>query len=286
MKPGSPEWARLVTASKVAAILGLSPWDSQRTVWHRMRGDVPWDDNGNAEAKSRGHYLEDGVIRWWLDQHPGATGDQQRTFLLDDWGAATPDLSGTDEHGRRFVMDAKTAASDDDWTDEDGAFAAPPYYLAQSVWQLACDPDAEVAYIAALTGPRLRLRETPPVLRSEHEALIAEVVAQAREFYDSLTGDVPPHLSGVPAEYEVLRRVHPEIDRDAVVEIPRDVALALLTAKEGEKRLRAEQAAVLDLMGRARIATCGGVKVARRQPSQGAIALYTTATPDDLKEPA
>lgn len=277
--PGSPEWARVVTASKVAAILGLSPWDSQRTLWHKMNGDVPWDDGKNHDAKSRGHYLEAGVIAWWTDRADRTITATQAHGTLEDWGAATPDAIGTDEHGRTFVLDAKTAASDDDWTDEDGNPYPPPYYLVQSLWQLACFPDAEVAYIATLFGPRLRFAE---FAIERDQPLIDEVIAQAREFYDSLSGDVPPHLSGHPAEYDVIRKAHPEIDRDASVELPREVALAYLSAKDGEKRLPIEQATVLDLMGRARLATCGGVTIARRQPSKGAVALYCTATANDL----
>ena len=35
--PGSPEWQRLMTASKVAAVLGLSPWQSPRNLTEGMK---------------------------------------------------------------------------------------------------------------------------------------------------------------------------------------------------------------------------------------------------------
>ena len=92
--PGTAEWAAKVTASKVAAILGLSPWESPYSMWLKMRGDIPADDGSNQAAKSRGHYLEDGIIRWWADQHPARDIEEtQPSALLDDWGAATPDAT-------------------------------------------------------------------------------------------------------------------------------------------------------------------------------------------------
>ena len=39
--PGSPAWTRRITATKVAAILGVSPWDSPRSMWAKMRGEMP-----------------------------------------------------------------------------------------------------------------------------------------------------------------------------------------------------------------------------------------------------
>ena len=38
LQPGSPDWQTRMTASKVAAVLGLSPWESRFSLWHRMSG--------------------------------------------------------------------------------------------------------------------------------------------------------------------------------------------------------------------------------------------------------
>lgn len=287
MTPGSPEWARTVTASKVAGILGLSPWDSPLTTWLKMRGDLPSDDGSNADAKSRGHYLEAGVISWWKDQHPdlGEVHEQQHLELWDtaadaQWGAATPDLIGDDDgRGRPFVMDAKTAASDDDWDDE-----PPAYYLAQSLWQLACYPEAEFAYIAVLFGrPNLAFRE---FVIERDDALIASVVDRCRAFYDSLADeDARPALSGMTCEYDAIRKAHPDIDKGERADIDGDLAAEYLAAHAASKNLKGLQARVLDQMGRAQYGVVGDIRIARRQPSGEAVALYCTAKPTDLKEP-
>lgn len=287
--PGSPEWASKVTASKVAAILGLSPWESPYSMWLKMRGDIETDDGSNADAKKRGHYLESGVVAWWLDQHPnhGEVAEQVHN-RLGDWAAATPDLVGdNDGDGNEFVMDAKTAASADDWGDE-----PPPYYLVQSLWQLACNPSASVAYIAVLFGrPQLAFRE----YRIERDdELIASIVTRCREFYDSLALDEAPDLDDSVATYEAIRALHPEIDRDLDVEVSREAAheyvAANLALKDAETRERAAKTVLLGAMGRARTATCDGVTVARRQPNKYGVSLVRVAAhidpPAELQETA
>lgn len=281
--PGTPEWAAKVTASKVAAILGLSPWESPYSMWLKMRGDIPSDDGSNQAAKSRGHYLEDGIVRWWLDQHPEVETHATQLYKeRDEWAAATPDLHANSSEGI-VVMDAKTAASDDDWGDE-----PPAYYLAQAVWQMwVCD--ADVAYIAVLFGrPQLAFRE----YRIERDQdLEAQIVAQCHGFYDSLHMDVAPDLDDTVATYEAVRAMHPDIDADLDVEIPRDLAHEYVTAsiakKDAETAERSAKTRLLDAMGRARVATCDGAKVARRQPRGDAVSLVRIAKhidPTDMKE--
>jgi len=283
MKPGSPEWVRLVTASKVAAILGLSPWDSPRTTWHKMRGDLPSEDGNNADAKSRGHYLEGGVLAWWADRHGLAAGDpihltQQPRLTLSNWGAATPDAMGMDDgHGNAFVMDAKTAASADDWGTP-GTDEAPAYYAAQAMWQLACHPTASVAYIAVLFGrPQLEFAE---YIIERDDDLIASIVLRCKAFHDSLTDDdAAPALSDHVAEYDAIRKVHADIDREAVAVIPDDLAHRYLTDLAHAERADATKARVLDLMGTARLAkTESGLFLARRQPKGQAVTLVRTAS--------
>jgi predicted phage-related endonuclease len=272
--PGTPEWARLVTASKVAAILGLSPWESPFSMWHKMKGLIPSDDGSNADAKSRGHYLEDGIVRWWIDQHPDADVEGAQLYAeRDGWAGSTPDVVATlTESRERVVVDAKTAAFGDEWGDE-----PPAYYQAQMVWQMWTH-DADAGYVAALLGPRLTLRE----FRVERDRdLEAAIVARCRAFYDSLAHDTPPPLDDTTATYEAVRALHPDIDRDLSVEIDRRTAheyvAASLALKEAEKRERAAKARLLDVMGRARLSTCDGATVARRQPRGEAVSLVRVA---------
>lgn len=283
--PGSPEWARKVTASKVAAILGLSPWDSPYSIWRKMRGDVPSDNGSNAEAKARGHYLESAVIAWWLDQHPDAAGlYRQHPLTLEEWGAATPDLTGEDDGlGNVFTLDAKTAADDEDWWawDDDAARlvpVVPPYYVAQAYWQLACHPRAQVAYVAVLFGsPRFGFAE---FAIERDDELVSDLVEQCREFHASLSGDVPPTLDGSKATYETARRAHAlgEGDVELTAEQAREFIESAAGLKAAETRARLARSVVLEATGDAKFAKHAGVTVARRQRhGSGGVALVQVA---------
>lgn len=271
--PGSPEWTARMTASKVAAVLGLSKWDSPLSMWLRMKGLITADETRNAADKSRGHYLEDGVCRWWIDQHPDANIlASQQHFVRDGWAAATPDLVAEID-GETVVMDAKTDESEDEWGDE-----PPAYYVAQIYWQMWC-ADASIGYIACLFGrPHLRFREW----RIERDDELTDaIVARCREFYESLDSDDRPPLDDTVATYEAIRRLHPDIDRDAEATLTEAEAAAYVTTdldlKAAEAAARAAKTAVLDQMGRARIATCGERVIARRQPNKYGVSLVRVA---------
>lgn len=276
-EPGSAPWTRLVTASKVPSILGIAPegWDTPWSMWHAMKGLIPADTR-NMEGKSRGHYLENGIIDWWLDQHPTAGGARQVWHPVEDWAGATSDWSGhqvvgDDPHDtERVVLNAKSSGDLADWWTRDGGdvtMCPPAYYLASLLWEMWC-ADAKAGYVALL-GPRLKFQEW----RVERDdSLIEDLVARCREFYDSLASDVPPDLDDTPATYEAVRRLHPDIDDDLVVELDGRVAVEFVAAVEAadaaERRKRAATARVLEAMGRARAAQVYSVQVARRQPGR------------------
>lgn len=296
-EPGSPEWLRLVTASKVPVILRLAPegWDTPWTLWHKMTGRAPADDGRNTEEKARGHYLEAGIIDWWLDQHPTAGGSRQVWHPVDDWAGATSDWSGhqviaDDPHDtERVVLNAKTSDSDAHWWARDAAgnvYRYPPaYYLASLLWEMWC-ADAQVGYIACLFSHHFTFQEW----RIERDNdLIEDIVARCREFHDSLTGDVPPELDDTPATYELVRRLHQDIEQDGVTVLAPGVAVEFVAATElydeAKRRQRAAHTAVLAAMGRDRRATYGdtGMVIARRQPNRTGVSFVPVARKlDDL----
>lgn len=292
-EPGSLRWLRRVTASKVGPILGLAPegWDTPWSTWHRMKGLLPSDDGRNATGKARGHYLEDGIVDWWRDQHPTASGERQVWHPVGDWAGATSDFAGVevlggDAHdGQRFVLNAKTVGGLDHWWTREGdevILYPPPYYLASLMFEMWC-ADARWGYIAALL-PNLRFQEW----RIERDdELIDGIVARCREFYDSLAGDVPPELDDASATYEAVRKLHPEIDSGLVVSLEGPVAVEFVSATEAfdaaKSRHRRVTSEVLAVMGRARVAQFCGVPIARRQASRYGVSFVPLARSlDDL----
>ena len=276
LTPGSPEWARRVTASKVAAILGVSPFDSPRSVWHLMRGDVPiW---GGNDATRRGHYLEDGVLAWWRDRYgiphePGVEYVLQPLYTLGDWAAATPDMLACHPDHDNVLVDAKTTTMDDEWGTP-GTDQVPTHYYAQALWAMHLSGIHQFHF--AVLHSRLRFEEYVVAYDAEQGAALQ---AKMREFYDSLDSDEPPALSDSLADFQTMRRLHPDIadktQPDHSVDITEDDARALLGAvadlADAEAADRLHRSRVLAQMGRAQFALCNGIKVARRQANKNGI---------------
>jgi putative phage-type endonuclease len=269
---GSPDWLQLITASKVAAILGVSPHDSPRSLWHRMHGDVPAEPQTATQA--RGHYLEPAILAWFFDQHPELRRpygrlDRLGTFVhANGWAAASPDAEAVDGDGTTYPVEAKSAADDSGWGTP-GTDEIPTGYMAQCMWTMHVLGGPRI-YVPMI-GPRLTFAEYVV----EYDAgIAASIEAKCLQFLESLTADEPPDIDSHPATYESLRRVHPDID-DETVELTSEDAAAYVTAAAAAKRLEADlnkaKSTVAAVMGRAKKATYGGQTVATRQASSSGI---------------
>ena len=269
-QPGTREHASLVTASKVAAIVGASPYTSPWALWQEMKGNVEPEPTSNVQA--RGHRLEAAVLDWWLDEHPEAEDVlAQPWFPLDDWAGARPDLVCTID-GALAVVEAKTAARDDGWGIA-GTGDIPEGYAAQVQWQMGCS-GAQVAYVPML-GPRLEFREYRVEFDDE---LFAWLTYEARAFWESLLRDTPPDLDTSTATLSCLKRMHPDIDAGERAVITKRDARAYAAARaacdRAEKRRRAAEIPIRDAMGRAQYAALrDGTDIIRRQPSGRGITL-------------
>ncbi|MDN4173957.1 YqaJ viral recombinase family protein [Nocardioides sp. SOB77] len=276
LQPGSPGWLRLMTASKVAAILGASPWDSPRSMWHKMRNELP--EEPQTAVQSRGHYLEPAVLQWYADEHGIDTADQNQwrvhpLYVKDGWAAATPDAVAFPAAAPRLV-EAKSARELEEWG-APGTDEIPTYYLFQAYWQMHVSGIhvTDVPIIGAFLDFALYRVTYDPEVGTELEQ-------RCRAFMDSVAADRPPALDGTTATYDALRKLYRAID-DSAVEIPtataREYLEALAARKDAETRERQAKSTVLDLMGETRFATCGGIKVARRQPNRTGFQLNQVA---------
>lgn len=269
VEPGDPEWLTRMSASKVAAVLGLSPYESRFSLWHKMAGLLaPEEENDDMR---RGHYLEPAVCAWFADQHLAWDVTPTGTWVAADneqW-AATPDRLVTTSTGEARLLEAKTASSDEEWG-PDGTDDIPVYHRAQVLWQMLVT-GLRVAHVAVLTS-HLSFRQYE-VLFDPDDA--ERIVAAVDEFMDSLpTGRRPrrPSIDGHSATYQAVRELHPDIDD---LDLPIDLPLAerfctaqhaLKAAKAAEQQARSELA---DVMGTARRATYGDQVIATRAAKNG-----------------
>lgn len=276
LEPGTPEWLREMTASKVAAVVGLSPWQSRFSLWYEMAGLVP--HQGPTPQMDRGHYLEDAVARWLSDQYgfeiePGLCWRNRSR----PWQVASPDRlavgrqvrpGGGFETVTEAVVEVKTAADYGEWG-PDGTDEIPPHYRVQAVWQ--CDTlGLPQAYVGVLL-PRLEFRAYKIVpAPGEAEWLRTE----ARTFLDSLAAGDPPDVDEHSATYSALRVLHPTIvpkgQEGSDVPVAADLAVPYarsvlgLRAAEDEYQLQRNKLAVH--MGIARRAVYDQRTLAIRQP--------------------
>lgn len=285
LTPGSPEWCRIVTASKVAAILGHSPFESQRSMWHLMRGEYVPAEN---DAMRRGTYLESGVLAWWVQEHGAHVLKSQSSYTLGDWAAATPDVVAEvqigEYEGAVVLVEAKTSSNADEWG-EPGTDEIPTHYLTQCYWQMHVSGIHECR-VPVLTS---RLQFAEYVVK--HDVEVGKLLeARCKAFYDSLSSDTPPPLDDSVATLECLRHLHPDITPGTSCEVPYELALDFvdysLDVKHYQKCERRERIRLHDIDTTAQYLTCNGVRFARRQAKGDAVTIVRILDdPDLLTEP-
>ena len=268
LRPGDPEWAARMSASKVAAVVGLSPYESPFSLWHKMRGDLAWDDGENADEKRRGHYLEPALRQWFRDNHPDMHVIRTGTWQHKDrpLQIASPDAL-INPDGPLDLLECKTSAKDWEWGDE-GTDAVAPYYLPQAQWALDT-LGARRCYFAVLTS---YMNFTWYVVEYDPE-YAAWLRAEVDAFMTSIALGNPPSIDEHEQTYRAVRQLHPDIE-DVDVLVPDPLAQRYAQAQAGVRAAETEKRAVVTelahLMGNARTAkTLTGLTVAYRKSTAG-----------------
>lgn len=252
---GSPEWheqrRHRIGGSEIAAVLGLSPWESPFSLWHRKAGNVPPPDLDGEPVVHWGHMLEPVVRDEWMVRHRGThyVRPELGLTVADGVAIASPDAV-VSRRGRgysldREVLEVKTSAYADKWID-----GPPVHYLAQVQW-----------YMGALALPRAHFavliggsdfREYSVDFDPDDYAYMRTA---ATGFVESIAAGQAPPIDGAYVTYETVRALHSGIDRGESVEVPDDLADELLYAKAEkdvvDRNYRAASSRVLDLMGTA-----------------------------------
>jgi predicted phage-related endonuclease len=285
IQPGSPEHLAMISPSKVGAIMGLSRWESPYSLWCRMKGLLP--DEEPKDYYDLGHDVEPFAANRWRRRNPGwrlSPGEVQ--FIVDPEHFGFPAMATLDRRGvrgrSRRVVEFKMARDQNDsdkWGD-DLSGDLPADYWTQVLVSMLFTGWTDLPGQLLAIGPRLgdeRIYEVAYDADAKQEAMF--IISECREFYASLQGDTPPELNSHAATYETVRKLHPDIEQGALVEIAPELAEEYLTAtadlKSQESAARFAKTRVLDAMKNAQYARCNGETIARRQAgSRGAVALY------------
>ncbi|MGW4639605.1 lambda-exonuclease family protein [Sphaerisporangium sp. NPDC004334] len=271
----TPEWdaarASRIGGSTIAAILGISPWESPYSVWCRMAGLV--DKGKQTKEMARGHYLEPGIRAWFADQHPEFEVHTAGTYVnvLRDYQLGNPDAlcarDGVVVEGAEFKTDAN--AGESGWG-RPGTAEIPRYYMAQIQWYM--DVFGLARWRIVVLDGRLSFREYV----IDYDAALAKAMRDAAEdFLASLFWDEMPELDDHVATYEAVLRLHPEIHpkghlEEAYVAAEEEAVEfieATLDLEHAEKRAQAAKTRLAASMGKARRALYQGYRLGHRQLS-------------------
>jgi putative phage-type endonuclease len=290
--PDNPQWHKLrregVSASEIAAVLGISPWESPFSLYWSKVND--WHQAENAYM-SAGKRAESVIADWYADEHPDVVVRRSGLYANAErlWQLATPDRlvsgpcvtggcdgSGAYASGRLVfecpdcdgkggpllaLLECKYEVYSWDGWGEDGTDDIPVHYRAQALWQLDVMGVDEV-HVAAWHGADFRCYR---VRRDEKDLRVMR--ASARTFLDRLAAGEPPDIDSHTATVGALKRIHPSIeDRD--IEVPAEFAEGYRRARQLARRTEAVldryEARARELLGNGRRLLCNGHLVCSR----------------------
>jgi putative phage-type endonuclease len=270
---GSPEWhqARLggIGGSEIAAVLGLSKFESHFSLWHRKLGRIP--ERPQNPDQEWGTRLEPVILQAFVDRHPELTvNTQPGTWRNDErpWQIANPDALFFEPYGKGRDADGIVEAKNvNDRIAYEWDNGPPPYYVAQARWYLDTF-GLDRAVIAALFGgsdyQEFEIRPDPD------DTTLMRAVGAA--FMHSLEQGRRPDIDAHGATYEALRHL-PDGVIDDRVEVDEALALeyidTLLLAADWQERKQLVQSKMLDAIGNYKGARVGNRHIATRTLRKG-----------------
>lgn len=257
-----------INGSEIAAVMGVSPYESAFSLWHRKAGSL--SDVETTDVMYWGTQLEPVIRDEWnrrhMDCHAAETG--QWCHRDRDWQGGSPDgliyplIVDFDEQPPTALLEVKTARYSDEWGVE-GTDEIPVQYRAQTLWYLDVFGIELCHVVVLIAGSEYREYTV------RHDAAeTAEMRRQARAFLDTLEAGQPPAIDGHEATYEAVKELHPDIEL-ASIDLDPAIAepyLASLTAcRMADEEKRRTSGLVIDAMGSAKDAFYDGRRIASRQ---------------------
>ncbi|GAA3384381.1 lambda-exonuclease family protein [Streptomyces racemochromogenes] len=256
--PGTTEWdaARsglCITATEIAAVMGVSPWSDQFTLWHKKSGlrTTPFVVTPQVEWGSR---LEPAVGAKFQDEHPELSLATTGTWCHRDrsWQRATPDLLGREE-----LVEIKTSPVAHEWDQ-----GVPIHYYCQIQWQLDT-LGLPVCHVAVLISGHDYREYTVEY----DEADAATMRTAAEQFLDDVRHGRRPEIGNSQATYDTIR-VQPNRYDEIDVEIPCEIAaryeICRATRADADAEYTAAKSFLLDALGNGRNAVHLGRRIAYR----------------------
>lgn len=269
-EPGTTEWhaarATGIGGSEIAAVLGISPYDSPFSLWHRKRGQIGQAVETDVMYWGKKH--EPTICDEFANRHPHLTITPSPTYAATGrpWHVVNPDRLAITADNTVELLEAKTSRDASDWGEE-GTDEIPVHYRAQCMWYLDA-LQAHTCHVVVLIGGS-DYRE----YRIEYNPVEAATMRDhAAAFVESLRTGTRPAIDGHDATFRAIKETVEGLD-DIDIEISpalRDryfTALDAAKAADTEKRLTS--GLVLDEINTGRRAICALQTVATRTVRNG-----------------
>ncbi|MFC9036842.1 YqaJ viral recombinase family protein [[Kitasatospora] papulosa] len=272
-EPGTPDWhaarAAGIGGSEIAAVMGISPYESRFSLWHRKRGLIaPVEE---SEEMYWGKVHEPGICARFAALHPELFVSMAPTYAAAEhpWMVANPDRLIVPAPGADHpveIVEAKTARDDHGWG-KTGTDEIPVHYRAQCIWYMRVLGVTRCHVAVLIAGSEYREYVI------EYDAAEADLMlAAGAEFMRTLRENERPDIDGHAATFQTIKAL-PEGQDDIDIEVTaarRDrYFAALAAAKDAEEEKRAAAGLLLDEIGTGRRAVCERRTVATRTVRDG-----------------
>lgn len=222
----------LVTASRVAAVLGLDPHCSALERWLMDTGQQE-DDVGDSEAVYWGNKLEEVIRQAYEERTERPTKPAQRLLRSTQypWLGATLDAWWQDEDGLWWPLEVKTGGH---WRGSDWDLGVPDYYMPQVQTQMLVTGTERAAVAGLIGGQR------PIFVDVERdEEMCARIVEATREYARCVEDWEPPAPDGSDSAGRALLQLYPEADGEKSVMLGDDAVQITERLDEINAQMRA-----------------------------------------------
>ena len=255
---GSEQWHEIrsqgIGGSELGTILGLNPWESAYTLFHKRLGNIE-DSVGNNWAIRFGNAFEQPILDLYAEEHPEEEIFKTGTYAnsTHSWMHANPDALAK-VNGEWKIIEVKTARA--------GWKELPAHYEAQVMWYMAVTGirKATVVAVAGMTYQEYHV---------DYKDFVGNLYIQkAFQFWEAMNAERAPDWDGSKSTYETEKRLHPDIeDNDA--EVPAELYTLLMTGQEVLKHAESDvnkvKSQILHHMGTAKYGHVDGQRVVSRQ---------------------
>lgn len=240
-----------IGASEIAAVLGVSPWQSALSLYAQKTGQMEPDDLSENEAVFWGLKLENSII----DGYAERTGRLVRRFgklirsTAYPWLQATPDALTSDDGGKSWwPLQIKNIGFSSAAHWEDGA---PDYYRMQVMHESLVFGSTKTTAAALVAGQKLIWEDV-----EVDEISARKIINLGRDFWDRVQRREAPPADGTAASAAALKALYPRETDGPVKILPAslceiDAALADAKARKSaaEKEITAAENLLKEAIG-------------------------------------